>query len=285
MNPCEDHQNALSAYIDLELAPENHAEVARHIEQCPECAGLEHDLRALATEVGDETRRWQEPARSESMGSTDREPVVTRTWQRFAMMAAAAAVLIGVSWRLFFISAGPLANEEARRLLTSLEIDEASSLFIRTVDRRRTAVDATHDGSRWTYRISGGALIDPTDEPNSPGSALTWLRTMGIDALQRKEALESARLESRPEDPFDVVRATVSRNPADTSDPLEAILRFDSQTGKLLSMELGPFPSAGDRPGFAWLEVAPIPPGGARLHQLDPAELQALRELGYIGGD
>lgn len=301
MNACDQHTEQLSAYIDGELDADDHARLATHLMTCASCAEEERELRAIASELGEQTRMWQEPA-IRSLPETT-EPIPPIPILRTRVVYAAAAALILISGLMIFLGSarllptGPgevprtLDDATVRRLIAGVEVEPSGALYIRTAAAGsmpiRVLIDASPDRPGPDYRLSPDPKHPDTAEADSTDSvrrALLWLQTMGIDAIHREETIASARVTSGPGDPAVVVHVQLSMNADGSTDRIDAEFRFDPVTGTLLSMDLGPFLPGTDDADLAWIEYWKEPSGHGDL-ELSPEMRKQLSQLGYLSGD
>jgi anti-sigma factor RsiW len=101
---CDEMHLLIQANVDGELEPADAARVSRHVEECPDCAGLQMRLVALSNRVRGDATRFRAPAH---VREAVRKRLPPRRWSLFARPAlatgASAALALAASLAVFAV--------------------------------------------------------------------------------------------------------------------------------------------------------------------------------------
>lgn len=98
MSQCENYQELISRMVDGDLSAREEADLARHIETCPDCAALFQAFSALSHRIGEDLEESPFDLRDNVMAEIHREEIRRRnripTILRSVLSAAACVALI-----------------------------------------------------------------------------------------------------------------------------------------------------------------------------------------------
>ncbi len=98
MSQCEIYQELISRMVDGDLSAREEADLARHIETCPDCAALFRAFSALSSQIGEDLEESPFDLRDNVMAEIHREEIRRRnripTILRSVLSAAACVALI-----------------------------------------------------------------------------------------------------------------------------------------------------------------------------------------------
>ncbi len=98
MSQCENYQELISRMVDGDLSALEEADLARHIETCPDCAALFQAFSALSSQIGKDLEESPFDLRDNVMAEIHREEIRRRnripTILRSVLSAAACVALI-----------------------------------------------------------------------------------------------------------------------------------------------------------------------------------------------
>ena len=98
MSQCENYQELISRMVDGDLSAREEADLARHIETCPDCAALFQAFSAISSQIGEDLEEAPFDLRDNVMAEIHREEVRRRnripTILRSVLSAAACVALI-----------------------------------------------------------------------------------------------------------------------------------------------------------------------------------------------
>ena len=98
MSQCENYQELISRMVDGDLSAREEADLARHIETCPDCAALFQAFSALSHRIGEDLEESPFDLRDNVMAEIRREEIRRRnripTVLRSVLSAAACVALI-----------------------------------------------------------------------------------------------------------------------------------------------------------------------------------------------
>ena len=98
MSQCEIYQELISRMVDGDLSAREEADLARHIETCPDCAALFHAFSAISDQIGEDLEESPFDLRDNVMAEIHREEIRRRnripTVLRSVLSAAACVALI-----------------------------------------------------------------------------------------------------------------------------------------------------------------------------------------------
>lgn len=101
MSPCENYQELISRMVDGDLSAKEEADLARHIESCPDCAALYHAFSAISNRIGEDLEESPFDLRDNVMAEIHRAEIRRRNripniLRSVLSVAACVALIVGV---------------------------------------------------------------------------------------------------------------------------------------------------------------------------------------------
>jgi hypothetical protein len=150
-DPCAKIRDKLSAYLDGELTPKEMAEVAAHLEACPECAALLDKMRRLddmaGTAIPDFDDELMELLTGRIMDGIDKaeaeraetgpKPKVIPIWYRYVAVAASIVIVFLAGRLAFKETGGDLLRPSAQRGIKMPEIQDTTMPYQKSESESR----------------------------------------------------------------------------------------------------------------------------------------------------
>ena len=110
---CDEISVQLVGYVDGELSPEQVHAIGEHLASCPDCSKL---IKALEQSLSIAQGLWQDAyQKAGQIPLPKHAPSKTRSWIRYAAVAAVTAVLLAVLWQI------PQRSQDAQLSLAQVE--------------------------------------------------------------------------------------------------------------------------------------------------------------------
>lgn len=201
MSGCEYYQELISCLLDGELSNDEQAELAEHLENCPECAAMHRAFAALSQTMADDMEEAPESLCTNVMAELRRAEIIKKNRRRSAIKAvlatAACAVFVFAAGRL--TGFGGSSNENATVAVYDVKMAKTESFAVPAEAPAAAAPQMVEDGA-----LAGGTMV-----------------TADMTAAEPEAMIEEAAEEAAPmqANTFSLTRADTS---ADTGTGVEA---------------------------------------------------------------
>lgn len=181
----------LSARLDGEIAPEEAALLAAHLEECAACRAVGAQLQMTDEEL---RTLWEEPPAGLSeqiLQAVAQEAAAQkhRRWSRWAMPAVAAALVLLVSGTFFSRLAFPSTDSAAMDTVVSSDSNSCSPVLRSTEEESQPEISSYEAAAA----DEGIAVDDSVDAAPAENDSVTAIQGTALQTLHNGQTLADSR--------------------------------------------------------------------------------------------